>query len=147
MSIETRISSTTTIRGRVSGSDDLYVDGQIEGDVSIDGDLFLDGDARIDGNIEAKQVEINGIVKGNISASTALLISKTAKIQGDLVSPSIVIDDGAMIRGAIDVGGVSGKSSAGSRSKPAKKTAQSKKPVEEPELPEGTVARKVKVQS
>ena len=147
MSIETRISSTTTIRGRVSGSDDLYVDGQVEGDVSVDGDLFLDGDARIDGNIDAKQVTINGVVKGNITASVRLLISKTAKIQGDLVAPSILIDDGAMIHGAIDVGGLSAKDVASSRAKPAKKQAQTTQHDDEPELPEGTVARKVKVKA
>jgi len=147
MSIETRISATTTIRGRVSGNDDLYVDGQVEGDVNVDGDLYLDSDARIDGAIDAKQVTINGVVKGNITASVALIIAKTAKIQGDLVSPSIVIDDGAMIRGAIDVGSLSAKNVPSSRSKPAKKQAQTTKQDEEPELPEGTIARKVKVKA
>ena len=147
MSIETRIISTTIVRGRISGDDNLLVDGRVEGDVSVDGDLTLHVDARIDGNIDAKQIEINGTVKGNITASVSLAITKAAKVQGDLVAPSITIADGALIRGGIEVGGLSQSPRSSGRSRPAKKKPIVEDTSEEPELPEGTVARKVKVKS
>lgn len=141
--METRISSTTTVRGRVSGSDDLLVDGKVEGDVCIDGDLTIHSDARIDGNIEANQVEINGCVQGNVSAAAVLSITKTAKVQGDLLAPTIIIADGALLKGNVDVGGIEG----GTKKRSTKKTKEAAAVADEPKLPEGTVARKVRVKS
>ena len=148
MSIETRISSTTTIRGRVSGSADLMLDGRIEGDVSLEGNLTIDSLARVDGNIEAQHVEINGSVKGNILASQSLSIAKTAKIQGDLTAPTVLIADGALIRGGINIGDTTkmGRTASPTPGGSKKKASAARQEVE-PDLPEGTVARKVKVKS
>ena len=141
--METRISSTTTVRGRVSGKDDLLVDGRVEGDVYIDGELIIHSEARIDGNIEANQVEINGCVKGNVSASASLSITKSARVQGDLLAPTIIIADGALVKGNVDIGGVKG----GPEKRSTKKNKEGATVSDEPKLPEGTVARKVRVKS
>ena len=142
MSTQTVITASTHIRGAITGDDDLKVDGQVEGNIRLEGDLNLDAEGRIIGNIDAHDVQIDGAVKGNITASKHLTLSKTARVQGDLVAPAIVIIDGALVRGDVDIGSASNQSS-----KPKKTTKKQAPPLvaEETELPEGTVGRKVKV--
>lgn len=148
MAAQTHISSTTKIRGSVSGSQDLTVDGAIEGDVRLEADLNLHADARIDGNITAHSIVLHGTVKGDITASAHLTISKTARVKGAVNAPILKLEDGALISGDFAVGttATSAKSKAIKTSpKSSKASVSTEVNTDEPELPEGVVGRKVKV--
>ena len=144
MSAHTLITASTHVRGAITGDDNLIVDGQIEGNIRLEGDLSLHADGRIIGNVEADNILINGTVKGNINARTHLKLSKTARVQGDLTAPAILIEDGALIRGDVDVGSLS--AAAPKKAKPTKKKT-APKDGDDVVLPEGTVGRKVKVKT
>ena len=148
MAAQTHISSTTRIRGSVSGSDDLSVDGTIEGNVRLEGDLQVHADARIDGDVTAHSIVIHGTVKGDVSASAHLTISKSARLKGAVSAPILKLEDGALISGDLTIGttAASGKTKSTKTSQRATKAPTANEvSTEEPELPAGVVGRKVKV--
>jgi len=144
MATQTLISSTTRVRGSITGSDDLTIDGHVEGDVRLDGDLHVDADARIDGKIQAHTVVVHGTVKGDINASTHLTLSKTARVKGALTAPLLRFEDGAMVSGEVMIGGSKNATRKSSKPAPTAKSAPASDD-DDASLPEGVVPRKVKV--
>jgi cytoskeletal protein CcmA (bactofilin family) len=145
MATQTLISSTTRVRGSITGADDLTIDGHVDGDVRLDGDLHLDVDARINGNVQARTVIIHGTVKGDVDASTHLTLSKTARVKGALTTPVLRLEDGAMISGEVMIGGSGNTARKSPKATPAAKRARAASDDEDATLPEGVVPRKVKV--
>ena len=147
MATKTHISSTTRVRGSITGEADLTLDGHLEGDLRLTGDLDMDAEARVDGNIEARTVVINGTVKGNIDAAVHLTVSKTARIKGALTAPILRLEDGALISGEVTIGKASqsNRSASTKSAKQAAPASRSTSEVDDGQLPEGVVARKVKV--
>lgn len=147
MTTKTHISSTTRVRGSITGSADLTLDGQVEGDIRLDGDLNVDPAARVDGNINADTVVIHGTVKGNIDASVHLTVSKTARIKGAITAPVLRFEDGALISGELAIGASSSstRNASNTSGRRASKPSQTTRGDDESQLPEGVVPRKVKV--
>lgn len=93
------------IKGEVSGSEDLLVDGTVEGPVTITGATLSVGESgNIAGNVTAKSIVVLGGVIGNVDAQDVLKIAPTGSIAGDIVTSRISVEDGARCKGAIDVG-------------------------------------------
>jgi cytoskeletal protein CcmA (bactofilin family) len=147
MATQTHISSTTRVRGSITGGADLALDGHVEGDIRLDGDLNLDAEARVDGNIDARTVTINGTVKGNIDASVHLTVSKTARIKGAITAPILRLEEGALISGEVTIGKAShsNRNATSKSTKHAQTSSRAASEDDDAQLPEGVVARKVKV--
>jgi cytoskeletal protein CcmA (bactofilin family) len=143
MAAQTHISASTKVRGSISGSEDLSVEGYVEGNVRIDGDFTLGENGRVEGDVSARRVIVNGTVKGNITTTVHLLLAKTAKVKGDLSGPVLKLEEGALLYGDVSIGGGDQAKVVGSSKSKAKSKADSKEP--DIDLPEGVVARKVKV--
>jgi cytoskeletal protein CcmA (bactofilin family) len=89
--------------GSLISSEDMTIDGHVEGSIEVlDQALTVGPDADIRADIMARIVTIHGTVTGNIRASAKVDICATARIDGDLVAPSIVIADGAVVCGRLD---------------------------------------------
>lgn len=89
--------------GSLISSEDMTIDGHVEGSIEVlDQALTVGPDADIRADIMARVVTIHGAVTGNIRASAKVDICATARIEGNLVAPSIVIADGAIVCGRID---------------------------------------------
>ena len=113
----TIISASTSVKGRVHGQEDIEVFGRVEGQIDIEGQLTIDAKGRVDANIQATVVTVHGVLVGDTVASQSIYLDASAKVVGDLNAPSIVIEDGARIRGQVETG------ENGSASKPkAKRT-------------------------
>jgi cytoskeletal protein CcmA (bactofilin family) len=94
-----------TIKGEISGGEDLTVDGTVEGPVKLtDGILTIGKSGGVQGNVAAKEVVIHGSVTGNVDAQSRVEIKPTGSIVGDIVTSRIVIDDGARCKGSIEIG-------------------------------------------
>ncbi|MBI4480616.1 MAG: polymer-forming cytoskeletal protein [Acidobacteria bacterium] len=92
------------IRGELSGSESLYIDGQVEGAIELrDHNLTIGPNGRIDANINAKEIVIEGSVKGNVRAIGRVEIRRTGSLAGDMVAERIAIEDGAFFKGSIDI--------------------------------------------
>jgi len=98
------IGKSVLVRGELSGSEDLYIDGQVEGTIELrDHNLTVGPNGRVDANVNAKEVVLLGSVKGNIRASERVEIRKSGSLVGDLVSARVTIEDGAYFKGSIDI--------------------------------------------
>ena len=98
------IGKSVVVKGELSGSEDLYVDGQVEGSIALRGQsLTIGPNGRVRANIEARNVILHGQVDGNINASDRVELRKSASLKGDIATARIAIDDGAYFKGTIDI--------------------------------------------
>ena len=97
------IGAGTTIRGNLSGDEDLTVEGRIEGSVTLSKDLTIAGGAVLAAQIEAQNVAVNGEVNGNITAGQTVQVASGAKVVGDVTTPRIHIAEGAQFQGRINM--------------------------------------------
>jgi cytoskeletal protein CcmA (bactofilin family) len=92
-----------TVRGALSGEEDLIVEGRIEGSVSLSGHLTVAAGGVLQADVEVESIEVHGEVDGDIVASRAVTIDKGAQVSGNVRAPRIIIHDGARFQGAVDM--------------------------------------------
>ncbi len=98
------IGRSVTIKGEVSGSEDLYVEGQVEGMIELKGNnLTIGPNGQVKANINAKDVIVQGKLEGNIQASQRAELKKSAVAVGDIVTQRVSIEEGAFFKGKVDV--------------------------------------------
>jgi cytoskeletal protein CcmA (bactofilin family) len=98
------IGKTITIKGDVTGDENLVIDGRVEGTVRLNGnDLTIGASGRQKGNATARVVRIDGEMTGDIVGLEKVVISKTGRVRGNIVTPRITLDDGANFKGSIDM--------------------------------------------
>ncbi len=98
------IGRSVVIKGEVSGAESLYVDGRIEGTVNFaESRVTIGRSGVIVANINAKEVVIMGNVTGNIHCTDRLDIRSEGSLTGDVVTPRICVEDGAVLKGAVEV--------------------------------------------
>lgn len=93
-----------TIRGEISGREDLYVDGEIEGKVNLeDAKIVIGPNGRLTADVEAREILVLGKVKGNLHGRDSVTIGRTGHVIGDVVTRYISVEDGAQVQGSLDV--------------------------------------------
>jgi cytoskeletal protein CcmA (bactofilin family) len=98
------IGATTTLKGELSGAQALFVDGRVEGNISFPNHRVTVGrGAVVLGKIEAKEVVIAGTVTGDIYCGERVDIRREAALHGDVVAQRISIDEGALVKGNVEV--------------------------------------------
>ena len=98
------IGRTLVIKGEVSGSESLYVDGKIEGTLTFkDHRVTVGRNGVVQANISAREVVIMGKVTGNVECSDRVDIRSEGSLTGDVVSSRISVEDGAMLRGSVQL--------------------------------------------
>jgi cytoskeletal protein CcmA (bactofilin family) len=104
------VSQGIKIKGEVRGSEDLFVDGQIEGTITLENSgLTVGPNGKVKADIIAKEVTLRGVAEGKFTAEDRIQIWHTARVHGDLKSQRISIEDGAELRGKVEAGKVSSK--------------------------------------
>ena len=98
------IGKSVVIKGELNGSEDLTIEGQIEGTIDLrDNVLTIGPNGKIKAQVFAKSVVVLGTVAGNITASEKIDIRDGGSVEGDLVSPRVGISEGAHFRGSVDM--------------------------------------------
>jgi len=98
------IGKSVIIKGELSGSEDLYLDGEVEGNIDLRNyNLVIGPNGRVRANVHAKEVVIHGKVDGNITGVDKVELKKSALLNGDISTQRIVIEDGAFFKGSIDI--------------------------------------------
>src|SRR6185436_11336757 len=112
------IGKSVVIKGELNGSEDLTIEGQVEGKIELRQNVLTIGaNARIKAQVFAKAVIILGEVTGNVSASEKVDIRDNGSVDGDIAAPRVAIAEGAHFRGSIDMqraGGAKGEAKAAS---------------------------------
>src|SRR5260221_5384276 len=98
------IGKSVQIRGELTGSEDLYLDGEIEGNIDLrDHSLIIGPNGRIKAGITARDLVVHGRLEGNVTATGRVELKKSCTLIGDVATQRIVIEDGAFFKGAIDI--------------------------------------------
>jgi cytoskeletal protein CcmA (bactofilin family) len=98
------IGKSVVIKGELSGSEDLFLDGEVEGSIELrDHSLTIGPNGHVRANINAKEVIVQGKVEGNIAGTDRVELRKSAVQVGDIATQRIVIEDGAYFKGGIDI--------------------------------------------
>ncbi len=104
------IGKSVVIKGELSGSEDLIIEGQVEGKIELrDNILTIGPNGKIKAQVNAKAVIVQGEVTGNVSATEKVDIRDNGSLDGDIASPRVAIAEGAHFRGSVDMQRTGGK--------------------------------------
>ena len=114
------IGKSVVIKGELNGSEDLTIEGHVEGRIELrDHVLTIGPNGKIKAELFAKAVVVLGEVIGNVSASEKVDIRENGSVEGDITSPRVAIAEGAHFRGSVDMAN-KGKAASGPRPAEAK---------------------------
>ncbi len=98
------IGKSLVVKGEVTGSESLYIDGRVEGSINLPGNRVTIGrNGIVSANINAREIVVTGKVKGNLVASDRVDIRNEGSLTGDIIAQRISIEDGAYFKGGIDI--------------------------------------------
>src|SRR4029077_19155736 len=99
-----RLGCTLHVKGEISGNEDLYIDGTVEGLVHLgERKLTVGAVAKLAPDVIAGGVIVHGSVKGNVRGKRKIEIKKDGSVNGDLTTAQIIIEDGAYFKGSIEI--------------------------------------------
>ena len=98
------IGQSLFIKGDVTGSEDLTVEGRVEGRIDLkDHNLTIGPNGRVTAEVHAKNITIVGEITGNVAADERVELTDTARLVGDIRAPRISVSDGAKFKGSVDM--------------------------------------------
>lgn len=99
-----RLGHSIIIKGNIEGSEDIIIDGQIEGNITLRGHkLVLSSSSCLKGNANAREIVLEGNMEGNLNASEKVTVSASASLIGDITACRVAIEDGAKFKGTIKI--------------------------------------------
>lgn len=118
------IGRSITIKGEVSGDEDLLIQGRVDGSVDLlQHAVTVGADGRVKANINARLISVEGEVEGDLTAQEQVVLRSSARVQGDLTAPRVILEDGATFRGLVDMGDPDRDGSSGQEPKAQPKGA------------------------
>lgn len=98
------LSKSLVIKGDITGRDALFIDGQVQGNISIEeGIVTIGPNGRVNADVTAREVVVHGNVTGNLTGRDRVQITHTGRATGNVVTRRISIDDGAEIHGNVEI--------------------------------------------
>lgn len=114
------IGKSLVVKGELSGSESLYIDGKVEGAISLPGNRVTIGrNGQVAANIAAREIVVLGKVRGNCQASDRVDIRSEGSLTGDVIAARISIEDGAFFKGGIDIRKPGAEAGAAGKGAPA----------------------------
>lgn len=98
---QSRIEAHTKVLGDLRGTGELCILGTCKGDMQIQGRVTVQGGGLVKGNIEAQEIEVQGVVMGELSAQASIILGPNARVVGALTAPRIEILQGAQFQGPL----------------------------------------------
>ncbi|MEL6181072.1 MAG: polymer-forming cytoskeletal protein [Myxococcota bacterium] len=93
----------TVINGRLTGDEEVVVEGRIEGTVELNNHLLVEASGQITADVRVVAVTVRGQLRGQITASDVVTLEPESIVVGTLKAPRIIIEDGARFKGDIDM--------------------------------------------
>ena len=99
------IGKSITIKGDLTGNEDLVIDGNIEGRIDLpNNQLTIGSEGKIKADIHAKAAVVVGHVTGNVSATERIEVQASGVVDGDVRAPRLVVQEGAVLNGGVEMG-------------------------------------------
>lgn len=125
------IGKSLHVKGELSGSEDLAIEGRVDGRITLNGySVAIGQTGRVAAEIQAKSVVVGGLVNGNIIADERVEVSATGTMSGDIRAPRVVLVDGAKFKGSIDMDSKAGSGTSVAAISPSRATGN-------PSIPQG----------
>src|SRR5215471_7275960 len=106
------ISQGIRIKGEVTGSEDLFVDGQVEGKLSLsNGSLTIGPNGVVKADLNAREVIVRGNVDGKVSGRDKVQLWSTGRVNGEVQTERLAIEEGAVLRGKVEAGKTTNRAS------------------------------------
>ena len=97
------IGPSITIKGEVSGAEDLLVEGMVEGTIALkDNAVIIGKSAKVKADVVANIVVVEGQVEGNLLGHSQVIVQKSGCVRGNITTPRLALEDGARLKGAIN---------------------------------------------
>ena len=104
VSTASRVSRGITVRGEISGREDLSIDGEVEGTLRLGGvRVIIGATGRVRAGISAREIVVHGEVRGDVQAEERIEIGRTGNVKGNATAKRIAIEDGAVFNGTVEV--------------------------------------------
>jgi cytoskeletal protein CcmA (bactofilin family) len=101
----TFVSTGVKIKGQISGSSEIVIDGQVEGRIDVQAAVVVSANGNVDGDIVAKTVKVDGKVQGNVNAAESFELQVSGRIEGDVKAPRVTIAEGSFFKGNVEMTG------------------------------------------
>jgi cytoskeletal protein CcmA (bactofilin family) len=99
-----QLGKSVKVKGEINGSEDLYIDGEVDGKITLQGNnLTIGPNGNVRAEVTAHSITVLGRLQGNVRAADRVEIRKTGSLEGDLVTARIAIEEDAVFRGSIDI--------------------------------------------
>ena len=106
------IGSSITLRGDISGQENLVVKGNIEGTLNFpSNDIQVEPEGRVKADLMAQKISVAGKVRGNLNGSERVVIQRSGEVEGNIVAPRVVLEDGCKFKGSVEMNVDSGAGS------------------------------------
>lgn len=102
----TVIGQSILISGKLTGDEDLTVQGRVEGELTLTRTLIVEPSGVVKANVAVKNAIVSGVVVGNVNATESVELTREGRMVGDIRAPRVIIVDGASFRGRVDMGDV-----------------------------------------
>lgn len=120
------IGPSISIKGDLTGEEDLIVEGRVEGTIDLkQNDLTVGKDGRVKAGVGANTIFVDGEVDGDLTGDEQVVIRRSGQVQGNIIAPRVTLEDGCKFRGSIDMD----MPAKGGRAKQAPKAVPDIKPV------------------
>jgi len=104
------ISQGIRIKGEVTGSEDLYIDGIVEGKLNLaNGSLTIGPNGQVKADVNAREVVVRGQIEGKVSGRDKVQLLGTGQIHGEVQTERLAIEEGASLRGKVEAGKLTSK--------------------------------------
>lgn len=127
------IGRSISIRGDVTGDEDLLIQGRVEGSIDLANHAVTIGaEGEVKASVTGRVVIVEGTVEGDIRSEEQVILRASARVRGDITAPRLVLEDGARFRGGVDMGEVPGfgtetSAAPAAKAKPAAATPTAEK--------------------
>ncbi len=100
----TTIGASITLNGELNGNEDLLIQGQVEGNIFLkEHNLTIGEQGRIKANAFAKTITVRGELTGDLNGLEKVTITSTGRVRGNIVAPKVILEEGAIFKGSIDM--------------------------------------------
>ncbi len=98
------IGPSLSVKGDISGYEDLVIHGQLEGDVNLQkNNITVGQDGKVKATLDAVKITVEGQVTGDLSGSERVVIRNSGKVEGNITAPRVVLEDGCRFKGSVEM--------------------------------------------
>jgi len=98
------LSPSISLSGDISGTEDLVLDGQMEGSVDLpDNEVLIGPQGRVKAAVTALRVSIEGRLSGDIRGGERVVVKQSGRVEGNIKAPRVVLEDGCQFKGSVEM--------------------------------------------